>query len=210
MRETLTETNQNTQYIFALRPELETRWRRYLGIKPNQKELSSNHKSRLEFTRFFQSHLMNGLKLFHLSVTYKTYEDKTIFPALTDTFFINFYLKAFLPCLMRTHKYHLSKNRLNQPICYAFLDEHESKPDLDHPEIKFSERLHHHAIVAVNTIYLEHMRGLCGENTIPCESRFTKKVMTTHIRECEAMTTLYASKCFAKYPDFLSFPDRLH
>ena len=103
------------------------------------------------------------------------------------------------------------KYRELQPICLAFLDEHESRVSSQTylQTSRFSERLHHHAILAIHADTYDKMQSLIGENTL-ASNKFSTKVMSSHVRECDAMCLLYASKMYAKYPDFLSFPDRLH
>ena len=73
---------------------------------------------------------------------------------------------------------------------------------------EYSARLHHHVILAVHQNHLLRMNELIGTNTLV--GKFSYKVMTSFIRPCSADTLKYASKMLMKYPDFLSFPDRLN
>ena len=204
-----TDTHQEiSRLLSSINPTPEQRWREYLGIAPDQIQLSLDHQQRLELTRMFhQLHLKNHV-LFHMTVTYKTYKNTPYTPKNTNDFFINFYLKCFLPELLGTRN--IQKRRELQPICYSFLDEHEFRPRVFGPEVTYPDRLHHHAILAVHPSTISRIQTMIGENCIPLRNKWASKVMTTHIRECEAMTTLYATKQLKRYPEFLSFPDRLH
>jgi hypothetical protein len=141
----------------------------------------------------------------------KPFEDYSYSAKNTNDYFIHFYTKHFLPFLLKTKNIQRSKYRELQPICLAFLDEHESKVSSQTylRTSRFSERLHHHAILVIHADTLEKMQSLIGENTL-ASNKFSTKVMSSHVRECDPMCLLYASKMYAKYPDFLSFPDRLH
>ena len=167
---------------------------------------------RLELTKYFHDlKYQSNRHLFHFTLTYKPFEDYSYSPKNTNDFFIHFYTKHFLPFLLNTKNFQRSKYRELQPICYAFLDEHESKVSTQKylNTSRFSARLHHHAILAIHADTLDRMQSLIGENTL-ASNKFSNKVMSSHVRECDAMCLLYASKMYAKYPDFLCFPDRLH
>ncbi len=122
-----TDTHQEiSRLLSSINPTPELQWRDYLGIARNQIQLSLDHQQRLELTRMFhQLHLKNHV-LFHMTVTYKTYKNTPYTPKNTNDFFINFYLKCFLPELLGTRN--IQKRRELQPICYTFLDEHEFRP----------------------------------------------------------------------------------
>jgi len=184
----------------------EKRWRDYLGITPDQIQISSDHRNRLALTRLFHQYQHETRTLFHLTVTYKPYKERIYTAKNTNDFFINFYLKSFLPLVMNSKNYHTHSKRPFQPICYAFLDEHEQKVS---PNGKvFPDRLHHHAILAVHPNTYLSLLPYLGECRIPLKTKFSIKVMTTHLRECEPMTLLYATKALERYPEFLMFPDR--
>jgi hypothetical protein len=187
----------------------EKRWRDYLGITPDQIKISSDHRKRLALTRLFHQYQQENKILFHLTVTYKPYQERTYTAKITNDFFINFYLKSFLPLVMKSKNYHTPSKRQYQPICFAFLEEHEQKVS---PNGKvFPDRLHHHAILAVHPSTYLSLLPYLGECRIPLKTKFSRKVMTTHLRECEPMTLLYATDQFEKYgKDFLSFPDRFN
>ena len=155
--------------------------------------------------------------LFHLVLTYKPYQDITYDERVVNKFFMNFYLRYFLPHLMNTRNFYRESYRTIQPICLAFIDEHEHSPlkskylDYDHMTIntrsEYSERLHHHAILAVHHEHLDRMNQIIGTNTLV--GKFSYKVMTSFIRPCDVDTLKYASKMMMKYQDYLTFPDRL-
>jgi hypothetical protein len=183
------------------------KWKSYLGIAPDQSQLSIDHRTRLEFTKMFHKYEFYGASIFHLTVTYKSYKGYEYSTKNTNDFFVNFYLKDFLPYLFRTKNIHKSRNV--QPICYAFLDEHESVPKKMTKDHMFPVRLHHHAILCAQTCVGLQMGRMLGTNMMG----FTKnssKVMTVHLRKCDPMVALYATKRLRKYPEYLVFPDRLH
>ena len=184
-------------------------WRRYLGITPEH-SLSQVQSHRLALVKLFHKYAREGRRLFHLTVTYKEYRDTPYDQRICNQFFINFYLKSFLPSLLSTRNFHLPSKRALQPICYAFIDEHESKPKVRNSKVEFPIRLHHHALLAVHTKILDKLSPMIGTNTVPLRPKYASKVMTTHLRECDPMTILYASKRLRQYPDFLAFPDRFN
>ena len=183
-------------------------WRRYLGIKPEHSP-SQVQSYRLALVKLFHQYALEGRKLFHLTVTYKKYRDTQYDERICNEFFINFYLKSFLPSLLSTRNFHKSSKRPLQPICYAFIDEHESKPRVQKSKVEFPTRLHHHALLAIHTKILDKFSPMIGTNTIPLRAKYASKVMTIDLKECDPMTMLYASKRLRQYPDFLAFPDRL-
>lgn len=188
-------------------------WIHYLSKSATSiKDLSSSQQMRFHLAKFTQEleHQSNR-HLFHLTLTYKPFEDNSYSPKNTNDFFIHFYTKHFLPFLLNTKNFQRVKYREMQPICLAFLDEHESQVSTQKylNTSRFSARLHHHAILAIHSDTLDRMLTLIGENTL-ASNKFSTKVMSSHVRECDAICLLYASKMYAKYPDFLSFPDRLH
>ena len=126
--------------------------------------------------------------LFHLTLTYKPYADYSYSPKNTNDFFIHFYTKYFLPFLLNTKNVQRSKYRELQPICLAFLDEHESKVSSQTylQTSRFSARLHHHAILAIHTDTYDKMQTLIGENTL-ASNKFSNKVMSSHACNRPAM-----------------------
>lgn len=183
-------------------------WRRYLGITPEHSP-SQVQSHRLALVKLFHQYALEGRRLFHLTVTYKEYRDTPYDQRICNQFFINFYLKSFLPSILSTRNFNLPSKRALQPICYAFIDEHESKPKVRKSKVEFPIRLHHHALLAVPEQTFERLTTMTGTNVIPLRPKFASKVMTTHMRKCDPMTMLYASKRLRQYPDFLAFPDRL-
>lgn len=215
LRTSSIKNHQDSQSFLSdsLLPNTESDWIQYLSRSATSvKDLSSS-----ELKRFHLAKYINDIKhqsnrhLFHLTLTYKPFEDYSYSPKNTNDFFIHFYTKHFLPFLLNTKNFQRSKYREMQPICYVFLDEHESKVRTQKylNTSRFSARLHHHAILAIHTDTLDRMQTLIGENTL-ASNKFSYKVMSSDVRECDAMCLLYASKMYAKYPDFLCFPDRLH
>ena len=145
--------------------------------------------------------------MFHLVLTYKPYQDITYDERVVNKFFMTFYLRHFLPKLMNTRNYHRESFRHLQPICLAFIDEHEHSPVSINSRSEYSARLHHHAILAVHPEHLDRINELIGTNTLV--SKFSYKVMTSFLAPRPVSVLKYASKMMMKYPEFLSFPDRL-
>jgi hypothetical protein len=158
----------------------------------------------------FQKLESEGATLFHLTITYKPYGTRIYGESDVNKFFINFYLRQFLPHLF--HKRSWTKTqRVNQPICYAFIDEHsvagspirgarnglESRLTLSR-----TIRLHHHCIVASWPSSTPELIKLVGVNTL---CGFSKKIMTSDLKVCDPERLMYASKMHYKYPDFLGF-----
>ena len=215
LRTSSIKNHQDSQSLLSnsVRNNTASDWFQYLSRSATSiKDLSSS-----ELKRFHLAKYINDIKhqsnrhLFHLTLTYKPFEDYSYSPKNTNDFFIHFYTKHFLPFLLDTKNFQRIKYREMQPICLAFLDEHESQVSTQKylNTSRFSARLHHHAILAIHSDTLDRMQTLIGENTL-ASNKFSYKVMSSHVRECDAMCLLYASKMYAKYPDFLSFPDRLH
>ena len=215
LRTSSIKNHQDSQSFLSnsVRNNTESDWIQYLSRSATSiKDLSSSELERFHLTKYVHDQkYQSNRHLFHLTLTYKPFEDYSYSPKNTNDFFIHFYTKHFLPFLLNTKNFQRSKYRDLQPICLAFLDEHESKVSTQKylNTSRFSARLHHHAILAIHTDTLDRMQTLIGENTL-ASNRFSNKVMSSHVRECDAMCLLYASKMYAKYPDFLCFPDRLH
>ncbi len=204
--------NQETLGIFR------SQWIEYISSKANFiGDLSRDDQHRIALTEFMYRQELDGRHLFHLTLTYKPFGERQYQPQDADAFFKSFYVKYFLPRILNTRNIHTKAKKLVQPICFAFIDEHEPKgfspntsPIKQHDYLNnpiFVARLHHHAILAVHRDNLASVESFTGENTFE-KNRFTAKVMTSDIRTCEPMRLLYASKLLAKYPDFLSFPDK--
>ena len=215
LRTTPVENHQDSQYFLSDSVRLNTAsdWIQYLSKSATSiKDLSSTQLMRFHLTKYVHDiEYQSNRHLFHLTLTYKPFADYSYSPKNTNDFFIHFYTKHLLPFLLNTKNFQRSKYREMQPICLAFLDEHESRVSSQTylQKSRFSERLHHHAILAIHADTLDKIQSLIGENTL-ASNNFSNKVMSSHVRECDAICLLYASKMYAKYPDFLSFPDRLH
>ena len=207
----LTDTYQVSQLNLT---HLRDCWKEYLTQTDT---LSTTDQYRLSLTEMMYQYQLQDRTLYHLTVTYKPYVDRDYVESDVANFFKWFYLRDLLPILMSTSNFHRPKYRHIQPITLVFTDEHESKsvdvskydPDSNQFKIKeFAARLHHHVILAVHSDHVEQMNELIGTNTL-ARFKLSYQVMTTHIRSCDAMCLLYASKLLRKYPDFLSFPDRV-
>lgn len=206
----LTETN----HLPQRNPSVQNNWIDYLETHQSSPK---TYPDRLALTNYFYELQLQDRCLFHMTITYTPYKDRVYLIRDVNKFFINFYVKEFLPCLLRTRNIHTSAKKQVQPVCYAFLDEHEMQPVVRSTRtssknqpisvIEFPIRLHHHAILAVHHDNVDQLRYLVGTNTL---TRFGHKIMTSDLKECDAQRTLYASKMYWKYPDFLSFPDKMY
>ena len=179
----------------------------YLNYKRIDKEkLLDSDNQRLYLNHYFDELEKNEKRhLFHLTLTYKPYEDREYSSDDINTFFITFYTQYFLKELISKRYYTKNCKRL-QPICFAFIDEHlQDNIPQEH------SRLHHHAILAIHEETLDSFNKFIGENTIPTNTKQTYKICTSHINECESMRVLYASKLYKKYEEnYLIFPDKLN
>lgn len=177
------------------------------------KDLASN-KHRLALAKQMLELEQAGNTLFHLSVTYNPFSDRQYTVEEVNLFFTRFYLRTVLPNLLHTRHINTHTNKLLQPICLAFVDEHEHKarPKLVRNKITneleqtyiYPIKLHHHAILSVPPYTLLKMQTFVGLNNIP-RNKWANKVMTFDITQCESTRILYASKMLHKYPDFLPF-----
>jgi hypothetical protein len=175
----------------------------------NINETSLTDRQRQAWVRYMHEKEIEGRTLFHLVLTYKTFEGRDHTEQDANKNFINFYTKAFLPLLLATQNYHRPQKQAVQPICLAFLDEHvpkiiENTSKVGSYDCRFVDRLHHHAILAVHPDNVDVMRGLDRSDLIKSSS--FNSVMTMFYRECEPECLLYASKMMKKYPDYLTFP----
>ena len=166
LRTSSIENHQDSQSFLSnsVRLNTSTDWIQYLSRSATSiKDLSSSQQMRFHLAKFTQEleHQSNR-HLFHLTLTYKPFEDYSYSPKNTNDFFIHFYTKHFLPFLLNTKNFQRSKYREMQPICLAFLDEHESKDSTQKylNTSRFSARLHHHAILAIHTDTLDRMQTL--------------------------------------------------
>ena len=145
---------------------------------------------------------------FHLSTTYHPHQDRTYTSKDLNNFFINFYLKSLLPELLHTRKW-TKKNKSDQPIVLTFLDDHKidpiiAKSDLTNQPVYANPiRLHHHSIIASRSCTKAKFIDLLGDNTV---LRYSGKMMTSNLVQCDADRMFYASKMLWKYPrDYLMF-----
>ena len=140
------ENSQDSQYFLSdsVRLNTATDWIQYLSKSATSiKDLSSS-----QLMRFHLASYINDIKhqsnrhLIHLTLTYKPFADYSYSPKNTNDFFIYFYTKYFLPFLLNTKNIQRSKYRELQPICLAFLDEHESRVS-SQTYLQTSKQFHH-------------------------------------------------------------------
>lgn len=210
-----TDNIQTLQVYPTKLEQLRNKWKRYLNPNPNA-VLTKSEQYRLELTEMmYLKSIQEDRTLFHLSLTYTPYGDRIYQESDVNRFFTTFYVQHLLPKILGTKR--IQKRRNVQPICLAFVDEDKMKPLKVTPSrvtnevLKtpyFSARLHHHAILAVHPSNVNQMQDLIGLKTF-ASGDFSNKIKSSDLKECEAMRLLYASKILKKYPDFLSFPDRM-
>ena len=175
-------------------------------------DLNHTNKIRIGLVQLMHQQHLSGRQLYHMTLTYKPYNRIKYDSNIINKFFVNFYVKSFLPFLLQTRNIHTIHKKSIQPICLAFIDEHEMTPVYTAISTEFPLRLHHHAILAVHPDTIQRFTPLVGTNTLQniaysSISRFNYKLMTTDIRVCGAQRLLYASKRYSQYPEFLQFPD---
>lgn len=173
---------------------------------PNKKSIIQS--TRDGFHQYLESLDQDEFTLFHLTTTYLPYKDRTYTARDLNKFFTNFYLKNLLPDLFHTRTWSTSK-KLKQPIVLSFLDEHEIKSvqvstdATGNPIYALPIRLHHHSIIASRPATTDQLLAMCGDNTM---LRFSPKMMTSNLVQCDANRVFYASKLLWKYPDdYLQF-----
>lgn len=200
------------------RPDInleQIRWKSYLNNKyQDNNSFTKTELERLSLTEYFHDQMYHKNRtLFHMTITYKPYQDRIYSPDDVNTFFINFYTKFLLVKLLGTKNIHTTSKKSIQPITFTFIDEHSQdkfRKRLDDYDYLIPDRLHHHSIISVHESNTSFFKSLPELNPIPTNNRYTKKILTSHIRKCEPMTLLYVSKRMEKYPDFLCFPDKFH
>ncbi len=201
--------HQTPQRIVNIKSE----WLSYIAETATSiNDLKPKDQYRIGLTQMMHYQQLSGRQLFHMTLTYKPFKNYTYAPDIVNKFFINFYVKSFLPVLLQTRNIHTTYKKSIQPICLSFIDEHEMTPVSTDAGTEFPLRLHHHAILAVHPDTMQRFTPLIGTNTLQRlaqinASKYNYKLMTSDIRECDAQRLLYASKCYSKYPEYLQFPN---
>ena len=177
---------------------------------------TSTFGERIGFADYMYEQEQSGRVLYHMTTTYKPYEDRTYKERDVNNFFINFYVKKFLRHVVDSRRFNQLRHRYLQPICFAFIDEHEPEVVPEQYGViennclssavryNFADRLHHHAILAVHPDTVDRIDRLIGTGSL---IKFSKKMMTSDLKRCDAGRILYSSKMLHRYPDFLQFPD---
>ena len=183
-------------------------WVQYISdARSNNDPLTEPNLKRLWLTEQVYQQELKGRQLFHLTITYKPYEDRTYTENIINTFFTNFYMTRFLPQLMGTKNYNRAVHRDLLPITYCFIDEHEQKAvERKFGGYDFPQKFHHHAILSLHQENAGALFHLMGNNTF-ARYDLSPKIMTSNLKACGAQRMLYAAKMWHKYPDFLVFPD---
>ena len=151
--------------------------------------------------------------MFHMTVTYKE-RDYIVKNDKYNRDFTKFYCFRFLPYIMKTKKFTKLEMKLLQPITYAFLEEHESKPkqtyieSLNLREVTYAERKHHHAIIASTSHSLDVLNSLCNRQ-VKSEFNF-RQIESIMIKKCDSLRLNYTTKDFKfNFEDYLNFPKDL-
>ena len=201
--ETFTYTKPNSYLDHTCTDKDVNKWKSYL-FRP-----SNTDKIRLALTKQLSDlWLMEGRSLFHLVTTYKPYKDRIYRPKDIDTFFTNFYEKYLMYKLAGLHDVNSEYFKSIKPITYTFIHEHESGKFLNERldgSYEYPERLHHHSIICAHPETFEFFDSMPEINPISDDSKWTHKICTSYIRECEPMTLLYASDSLSRYKDYLVF-----
>lgn len=177
---------------------------------------TSTFDERVGFAEYMYQQEQSGRVLYHMTTTYKPYEERTYKERDINKFFINFYVKKFLRYVVDSRRFNQISHRHLQPICFAFVDENE--PDVvakkysviensrltTSIKYSFAERLHHHAILAAHPDTVERLDRLIGTNTLTSHSKI---FMTSDFKRCDAGRILYSSKMLHQYPEYLIFPN---
>ena len=169
--------------------------------------LNKTEHERLSLAKYFyKRETEQGYKLYHLSITYKP-QNYELTTERVDSCFIKFHTQYLLPKSLGTRNIHHNHCKRIQPIVFAFLDEHD--PD----KSKFTTgespiKLHHHAIYAVHPDAIAWFDEHIGENTFSILNQDSTPFLTSYLRDCEAMTVLYASKMLETYPEYQMYPDK--
>jgi hypothetical protein len=196
-----------------------TRKRHYNDSMYDRNTISKIDSEKIELALMLHKLRKEKRRIFHLIITYKKYE-RDYSEKDVNTFFKNIFLHSMLPKITSTRRRTSTRQKMLQPICFAFVDEHKRK----HSEIPFSTELdrlkahlhdsdeeefplHHHAIVAVHPEQYDSFKELIGENTLINSHPDTKIIKTSYIIPCEPMRILYASKKLKKYPNYMLFPN---
>jgi hypothetical protein len=183
-------------------------WISYLTKGNGISHLSYQDNLRISLADFlYKLQHEEGRILYHLSLTYKPNSRFDEDSNKVDRKFIWFQFRYFLPTVLGTKNYHFMCHRAVQPKVLAFLDEHHHGKFTNTGE---TERLHHHAIIAVLPLHERFMNQYIGENTFPVVGSSDSPIMTSDLKLCSPMRVLYSSKMLRKYPDFLSFPDKMY
>lgn len=164
----------------------------YTRKRDKANDLYLNQVTRMKWSLldYFESLQNTGYAIFHMTTTY-------IVPDINQKYanriYTDFYLKNLVPYLMNSRRI-TTRYKLEQPICYSFIDE----PD------RQSTGLHHHSIIASSDRTYQGILSLCGNGTL---SQFHRQIKTSDLKRCDYKRIIYAAKdsMLRKYPDYLAF-----
>lgn len=198
----------SSQYNTIDLEQQRARWISYITRNRTDPTLTESDLHRLSLAEYCY-HLQedDGYHLYHLTLTYKPNAEYALRNKDVNKFFINFHIKYLLPLLLGTKNIHFMHHRNLQPKVLSFLDEHLHDKFTGSGE---PARLHHHAIYAVHPDNRAIMDHYIGENMFGIVGSAAMPYMTCDLKPCDPMRVLYASKMYWKYPDFLSFPDKMN
>ena len=201
-----TLTNRCIRYIYKLKGR-NLDWHEI----PKPLEMNWYDRSRLELVQNLIKSEDQGRKLFHLTVTYRPYQDRVYKESDLNNFFSNFFKTGLIPFLFNRDNKNKNGHFDNLLFCYTFLDEHGFKPTktktLYGYKTESGIRLHHHVILDCHPDLVPKMRQLEGKNKLVNPS-FSKKFETSDLKECRPTRLLYASKMFYRYPDFVMYSEK--
>ena len=195
-------TNRCIRYIYKLKGR-NLDWHEI----PKPLEMNYYDRSRLELVHNLITSEEQGRKLFHLTVTYRPYQERVYKESDLNNFFSNFIKTGLMPFVLNG----INDNNEyfeNLLFCYTFLDEHQFSPTKTKTLYGYKTgsgiRLHHHVIIDCHPDLVPKMRQLEGKNKL-VNPTFSKKFETTDLKECRPTRLLYASKMFYRYPDFVMY-----
>jgi hypothetical protein len=193
--------------------EMKTKFIKSLNINANElHELNKTNQERFHLMKYMNDLEKKSRTLFHLTLTYRPSFTQCFTENGANALYKTFHKNHLLPAVLKTRNIGRPSKRELQPICFAFLEEHESDYNdisINNLSHKSKPRLHHHVIISVHPENLNFFQYHIGTNTFS-HDRYNNFIMTSDLKMCDATRLSYASAMMHKYPDYLSFPDRLH
>jgi hypothetical protein len=144
----------------------------------------SNTDLRISLAEQFSIYEDRGLKLFHLTVTFKRKTKYELSIDIVNKYFRTWYMSRFLPMIMKTRNYHKESVKKLQPIVYSFPDSHKLR-SIESEIIKLDKlKITQHknglvdkeVILEVNSASLDHARDI-HYHSIVASRNYTKSIL---------------------------------